>query len=436
MTDDGHAQRRLPLSRPSDTRARSDRPFRENYNRSSNGRIVRGIVKADGTRVTSSIRSHRESGSEDLGADYDREWLRSERAPRTRVLGALKPLRIADLFSGCGAMTLGLVEACRAIRKRAQPVLAADCDPTALAVYSANFPGATVESRPLETVLDSDPGERLSQSEVKLKELVGDVDILVGGPPCQGHSDLNNRTRRSDPKNALMLRMARCAEVLEPTHIVVENVPAVVHDRGRVVDLMAKTLSGAGYSVDYGFVDLVEIGVPQRRRRFVLLASRNQVDLSSSLQAFIVPGRTVRWAIEDLGGVETEREFDTASVASPANVRRMEYLFKNELFDLPDEQRPPCHRDKKHSYKSVYGRLSWDEPAQTITTGFGSMGQGRFVHPTERRTLTPHEAARIQMFPDYFDFGETSRTALAKLIGNAVPPKLTYVLGLALLAQQ
>jgi DNA (cytosine-5)-methyltransferase 1 len=87
-----------------------------------------------------------------------------------------------------------------------------------------------------------------------------------------------------------------------------------------------------------------------------------------------------------------------------------------------------------HSYKSVYGRLPWDRPAQTITTGFGSMGQGRFVHPKRRRTLTPHEAARLQFIPDHFRLDEVeSKTALAEMIGNAVPPKLTYVFALELL---
>ena len=83
----------------------------------------------------------------------------------------------------------------------------------------------------------------------------------------------------------------------------------------------------------------------------------------------------------------------------------------------------------------MYGRLRWDQPAQTITTGFGSMGQGRYVHPARRRTITPHEAARLQTFPDTFDFGDvTSRKALAKMIGNAVPPLLMATLGDSILA--
>jgi len=113
----------------------------------------------------------------------------------------------------------------------------------------------------------------------------------------------------------------------------------------------------------------------------------------------------------------------------------MQYLLTTGNFDLPDERRPPCHRGGGHSYKSMYGRLSWDMPAQTVTRGFGSPGQGRFIHPARPRTITPHEAARLQFFPDFFDFSSVSkRTELATMIGNAVPMKLSYVFALEMLA--
>src|SRR5713101_8205724 len=113
------------------------------------------------------------------------------------------------------------------------------------------------------------------------------------------------------------------------------------------------------------------------------------------------------------------------------NARRIDYLFENKLYDLPNLKRPDCHKDGNHSYKSVYGRLRWNMPSQTITTGFGCMGQGRYVHPQLRRTITAHEAARLQTFPDWFDFGKkTSRSTLAEVVGNAVPPLLMRDLGI------
>ena len=103
----------------------------------------------------------------------------------------------------------------------------------------------------------------------------------------------------------------------------------------------------------------------------------------------------------------------------------MNYLLTSGEYDLPNARRPKCHQDD-HSYKSMYGRLNWDLPAQTITSGYGSIGQGRYMHPSQARALTPHEAARLQGFPDYFDFTSVaSRTALATMIGNAVPPQMS-----------
>jgi len=148
------------------------------------------------------------------------------------------------------------------------------------------------------------------------------------------------------------------------------------------------------------------------------------------------PGRTVRWAITDLLTLEGDDALDVPSRPSETNIKRMDYLFDNGTYDLPNPQRPKCHQDD-HSYFSMYGRLAWDKPAQTITSGFGSMGQGRYVHPSRRRTLTPHEAARLQFLPDFVSFGDTTkrRGALATMLGNVAPPKLTMVLVESLVAQ-
>jgi DNA (cytosine-5)-methyltransferase 1 len=144
--------------------------------------------------------------------------------------------------------------------------------------------------------------------------------------------------------------------------------------------------------------------------------------------------RPVRWAIGDLRTRSGRRSFDRPGRTTAKNQKRIDWLFDHDEHDLPDRLRPDCHRYEEHSYRSVYGRMYWDEPAQTITSGFGCMGQGRFVHPMERRTLTPHEAARLQFIPDFFRFDdELPRTALADMIGNAVPVKLTYVFALELL---
>ena len=248
------------------------------------------------------------------------------------------------------------------------------------------------------------------------------------------HSDLNNHTRRADPKNELYLRMARFAELVGPTHIVIENVPAVVHDKNKVVQRTIRALEDLGYNVDSSLVEMKKIGVPQGRRRHVVVASKsNVISIASSLARYAGRPRSVGWVLEDLLDARAEGIFDSPSVATAVNKQRIDYLFEHDLLDLPDKLRPECHREGGHSYKSVYGRLHWDLPAQTITSGFGSMGQGRYVHPKRRRTITPHEAARIQFIPDHFKWGDIARTALAEMIGNAVPPKVTYILALELL---
>ena len=194
-----------------------------------------------------------------------------------------------------------------------------------------------------------------------------------------------------------------------------------------------------GYKVDIGIVDLVKIGVPQTRRRLILLASLNaEYSVEKIQEEYAVnKERTVEWAISDLEKVVPTSLLDTPSVPSKVNQQRIHYLFEHDVYDLPDEERPPCHRNKKHSYNSIYGRLHMDKPSQTITRGFYNNCMGRYVHPTQERTLTAHEAARLQFFPDYFDFSSVSnKTALGIIVGNAVPMKLPYVYALALLSDR
>jgi DNA (cytosine-5)-methyltransferase 1 len=369
---------------------------------------------------------------------FDQAFLRSKRPP---AVSSRSELRLADLFCGCGGMSVGLHHAAVTAGKRMHVRLAVDFDERVLDIYRRNFPDANARAADISTIFDGVLGRVPTRAEQALANTVGELHILMGGPPCQGHSDLNNHTRRNDPKNWLYLSMARAAEVLKPFIVVVENVPAVAHDKSGVVNLTIDVLRSAGYSVDARPIDFGSVGVPQRRRRFLLLASRvPSIDPEAILStlAGLLPDhryRNVRWAISDLVKTENATTFDTPSTPNPVNRERMNFLFEHDLYDLPNSERPECHRDGDHSYTSVYGRLNWREPAQTITTGFGCMGQGRYVHPACIRTLTPHEAARLQTFPDWFDFGsQTKRGILAKSIGNAVPPLLMAKLGDLLLA--
>jgi DNA (cytosine-5)-methyltransferase 1 len=228
-------------------------------------------------------------------------------------------------------------------------------------------------------------------------------------------------------------------EILDPIAVLIENVPSVIHDRGNVVHDSIAQLRQAGYYVKTTIVNASEIGLPQRRRRHLLIASRKPFDPEAALSRYRVDRPvSVGEYISDLVD-EADREsevFRSSSTMMADNRRRVLWLFRHEKFDLPDRLRPICHRDG-HSYLSMYGRMRWDQPAQTITSGFGCMGQGRFVHPLRPRTLTPHEAARLQGFPDFFSFHDVSkRTSLQRIIGNAVPPKVAATLVVGLIDQQ
>ena len=341
-------------------------------------------------------------------------------------------IRVVDLFCGCGGLTLGIAQAAQRSGMALDVALAIDDNDDAITTYKSNFPKANTSGTSVEQILDGAVGQELTAKERALLSQIGSVHAVVGGPPCQGHSDLNNHTRRADPKNELYLRMVRAVEVLRPPILLVENVPAVVHSTPDVVGAARGALQALGYSVGDGVVYLDRIGVPQKRKRHTLLAIR-WPDVTAelvfdALDNLEIEPRDLRWAIGDLANIiESTALLDRPPKASSENLHRMKLMIQYGWRDLPARYRPVCHQDDNHSYVSMYGRLDWGQPAQTITSGFTSIGQGRYMHPDQPRALTHHEAARIQGFPDYFEFSSTAkRTSLATMIGNAVPPALSF----------
>lgn len=402
--------------------------------RTRNGSYERILTDREGRHTTSVLARYPGSDTRPTSAgEAERAWLQSATPPPQGA--SRSALRAVDLFSGCGGLSIGLAEAARALNRPFEPVLAVDVDRTAIETYAANFPSAAARCDDVCDVLPGSPGARLTSVERALAKQHLGIDVLVGGPPCQGHSDFNNRTRHRDHKNELYSTMVRAAEVFEPQHILIENVPGAVNDRRAVVQRTADALDELGYRVSTGVVDLSELGVPQRRRRLLLLASLTHSVTPAEITArHRRRPRDIAWAFQDLETMPDAartRLVDAVAQSAPATRRRIDYLFENALADLPDSQRPACHAGGSHSYKSIYGRLAWDRPAQTVTTGFYSMCMGRYVHPSRRRTITAHEAARLQYIPDWFSFDRVrQRTALAHMIGNAVPSRLSYAVAL------
>lgn len=355
-------------------------------------------------------------------------------------------VRTVDFFCGSGGLSLGAGQAIGACGLAHVPVAAVDVDTDALAVYSRNFKPALalaanaasvvdyhVEGRGADAVMSYEP----ELVDGRLEGLAGKVDMVLAGPPCQGHSNLNNHTRRSDPRNMLYLSVAASAIALRTKVLVIENVPEVVVDSTNVVSATAAVLQRAGYHVSSGILSAAELGAAQTRRRHFLVATcTDHVSVSDAAGMLRQPPMTLHEAIGDLVGLRGTSFMDETSVLSAENRARVDFLFDNDVHDLPDEERPNCHKNG-HTYPSVYGRMYWDRPAQTITTGFLTPGRGRYIHPAERRAITPREAARIQGFPDTYDFSvdgsSPSKKALSKWIGDAVPCWLGYAATLSAL---
>jgi DNA (cytosine-5)-methyltransferase 1 len=403
----------------------------EVYSVLSNGASVRGVRRRSGVMQTTAMGRVDGRRGETRAERADRAFLTSSSRPEP---GAGPALRVVDLFSGCGGLSLGAEEACRAVGRAFEAVGAFDRNADALETYAANFSGVKTWDRNIARLFDGKLGTALTRSERELKKQLGRIDLLLAGPPCQGWSSLNNETRGDDPKNRLYRRVARATEVLEPTYVLIENVVAA--RRGPSPSGTINHLEKLRYAVRDGVVPLLDIGVAQRRRRHVVVAvpdDEDPVEIDEVLAAFAQRPRSLRWAIGDLADAEPKRDFDKQSRISKDNEPRIAWLRTHKDCNLPNRLRPPCQQGDDHTYGSMYGRLDWEEAAQTITSGYGSMGQGRYVHPDAKRTLTPHEAARVQFFPDWFGFGDHQRGAWATLIGNAVPLKLSYAIAVWLL---
>lgn len=359
----------------------------------------------------------------------DKDWLTRDKNSSDTFR---KSYTFIDLFCGCGGLTLGVKEALKLNHIQLQIQMGLDLDQDALEIYKKNFNlNKEAVLGDIKTYVSADIGNKLSKKEELLKDKFGNLDILVAGPPCQGHSDLNNHTRRHDPRNDLYMNVIRFVEILKPKFVLIENVSTIIHSKDKVIERSEKKLKEWGYEVKSFTINAYEIGIAQTRKRHIQIAilKKGLTEVNFDIRGDY--RSNLKEYIYDIKQEYLERDgiFYQPSKMNAENKTRVDYLFKNEIFDLPNKLRPSCHRDKAHSYSSMYGRLRWDKPAQTITSGFGSMGQGRFLHPSEKRVITPHEAARIQGFPDFFDFTSiNTRSTLHTMIGNAVPPKLAAVI--------
>jgi DNA (cytosine-5)-methyltransferase 1 len=329
----------------------------------------------------------------------------------SRIRAKQIPYTAVDLFSGCGGLSLGL-------RNAGFNVLAAvEIDAKAQSTYKLNHPRVRLYESDIR---------RLSPIEV-LNDLGlerGKLDLLAGCPPCQGFSRLrtkNQRTSVRDDRNNLIFEFLRFVEVMRPKTVMFENVPGLVDDHR--FKKMRDGLTDFGYGSIVEILNAADYNVAQRRQRLILLASKVHTPKIAQKSR---RKPTVRNAFEGVGAPSASKDKLHAMPENRSQKVRdlIARIPKNggSRGDLPDDAQLDCHK-KCAGFRDVYGRMSWDAVAPTITSGCNNPSKGRFIHPSYNRAITLREAALLQGFPHDYQFDtKHGKSAISLMIGNALPP--------------
>ncbi len=326
-------------------------------------------------------------------------------------------LTAVDLFSGAGGLTLGL-------RQAGFTVLAGvELEKIPAATYRLNHPDVFCFNKDIREL-----------GAVELLKCIGlkrgELDLLAGCPPCQGFSTLRTRKRSNavaDDRNDLLFEFLRIVEAISPRSIMMENVPALARDSRMKTFL--KRISVLGYKVGRKNIrveDASEYGVPQRRYRMILLASKTgQVRQAEKSEAI-----TVRKCLDAVRLAPVGETGDPLHDHVPNRAAHVLEIIRNIPKDggsrtaLPEHLVLQCHKNKMSGFRDVYGRMSWDKVSPTMTGGCGNPSKGRYLHPEEDRAISLREAALFQTFPPNYKFDLTEgRGKVALMIGNALPPE-------------
>ncbi len=319
---------------------------------------------------------------------------------------------LIDLFCGAGGMTQGFVQT-----GSFAPILAVDFDDAACATYALNFGQEHVVSAPIETVA-----------------VFPKADVIIGGPPCQGFSNLGKRDPY-DPRNQLWRHYFRAIEQAQPDVLVMENVPQLLKSE-EFLEFQSR-VSELGYAISASVLNAADFGVPQRRKRAIVVATRRgrpifpsptHADPSNKeTPRDLAPWRTVREEIGNLPLQPTETNWHIGRNPLPSSLERYKTVPEGgnrwDLFRARPDLTPRCWIKKKSGGTDLFGRLWWDRPAFTIRTEFYKPEKGRYLHPEADRPITHREAMRLQSFPDEFLWSGT-KVEVARQVGNAVPCRL------------
>jgi len=332
-------------------------------------------------------------------------------------------LKVFDFFSGCGGTSLGF-------RNYGFEIVGAlDFDKDSADTFRSNFPGATVIEDDIRSV-------SLKTVETVLENCTGPV-LFSGCAPCQPFSTQRKLTTKNDPRKNLLTEFQKFIDYFQPEYIFLENVPGIqnISKSDEVFKRFITALSKWEYSYDFEVVDTTCFGVPQTRKRLVLIAAKAGCNISkisevkSSASEFPA---SVRESISDLPKIKAGEKHaripnHVAAKLSPLNLLRIQNTPEGgDRRDWPESLMAGCHKNYT-GHTDVYGRMYWDRPASTLTTRCISYSNGRFGHPEQNRALSVREAARLQTFPDSFVFSG-SLISTAKQVGNAVPPRMAEAL--------
>lgn len=328
-----------------------------------------------------------------------------------------------DLFCGAGGLTCGLQKAGIPVR------LGVDVDPACKYPYEHNNK-TPILLRDVKEISSEEIGGYFTNS--------GSVRLVAGCAPCQTFSSYNQKASKTDSRWWLLKEFERIVDELGPELVTMENVPGVaLHS---VFDDFFHFLKKAGYQVSAQVVKCADYGMPQQRERMVVLASRlGPIELLTP-SAFRAKRQTVRDAIAKLppiaaGEMDENDPLHMAAALSPLNMKRIRASRPGGSWrEWPADLVASCHKKNTgKNYPGVYGRMTWDDPAPTITTQHFGFGNGRFGHPEQDRAISLREGAILQSFPRSYRFTPPGSpvhiTAIGRLIGNAVPVKLGEVVG-------
>ncbi|MFI5253266.1 MAG: DNA cytosine methyltransferase [Bacteroidota bacterium] len=320
-----------------------------------------------------------------------------------------------DLFSGCGGLTTGMH------RAGFDTKVAIEIETDAVLAFQMNHEKTHVIKKDI----------RLITADEIMGKLNGiPLHLLAGCPPCQGFSSVRRLNRDKiiqDDRNTLILEYLRFVKELRPYTIMMENVPGLI--KYILFKEMVSELSLLGYFIDYKIVNAKDFGVPQRRRRLVLVGSLlGPISVAEGTEEKV----TVREIIGHLEDISETKDPLHKIVAHhrPEIQKRIESIPPDggSRKDLGELSQLDCHKKKNVGFNDIYGRLRWNDYSTTITGGCLNPSKGRFLHPEKNRAITAREAALLQSFPKSYKFPTNiSKTSLALLIGNALPPKLSYI---------